>query len=99
MDFIRLTDPAGPEFETAFALYEVSFPVYERRTRSAQAVRCPTRSTASSCCGRETGFRVSSSTGRAPASGMWSTSPSPRSCGAGEWGPGPWRSCAARESR
>lgn len=39
MDFIRLTDPAGPEFETAFALYEVSFPVHERRTRSAQAVR------------------------------------------------------------
>ena len=39
MDFIRLTDPAGPEFETAFALYEVSFPVYERRTRSAQAGR------------------------------------------------------------
>lgn len=39
MDFIRLTDPAGPEFETAFALYEVSFPLHERRTRSAQAVR------------------------------------------------------------
>ena len=39
MDFIRLTDPAGPEFETAFALYEVSFPLHERRTRSAQAAR------------------------------------------------------------
>ena len=39
MDFIRLTDPAGPEFETAFALYEVSFPVHEQRTRPAQAVR------------------------------------------------------------
>lgn len=30
MDFIRLTDPAAPEFETAFALYEVSFPLHER---------------------------------------------------------------------
>ena len=39
MDFIRLTDPAGPEFETAFALYEVSFPVHEQRTRPAQAAR------------------------------------------------------------
>ena len=39
MDFIRLTAPAGPEFETAFALYEVSFPLHERRTRSAQAAR------------------------------------------------------------
>ena len=39
MDFIRLTDPAGPEFETAFALYEVSFPVHERRTRAAQTAR------------------------------------------------------------
>ena len=39
MDFIRLTDPAGPEFETAFALYEVSFPLHERRTRPAQAAR------------------------------------------------------------
>ena len=39
MDFIRLTDPAAPEFEAAFALYEVSFPLHERRTRSAQAAR------------------------------------------------------------
>ena len=39
MEFVRLTDPADAEFETAFALYEVSFPIHEQRTRAAQAVR------------------------------------------------------------
>ena len=39
MEFVRLIDPAGPEFGTAFALYEVSFPLHEQRTRSAQAAR------------------------------------------------------------
>lgn len=33
MERIRLTDPADPRFGDAFALYEISFPVYERRTR------------------------------------------------------------------
>ena len=39
MEFIRLTDSADPEFETAFALYEGSFPLHERRTRLAQEAR------------------------------------------------------------
>lgn len=39
MERIRLTDPADPRFGEAFALYEISFPVYERRTRAAQAAR------------------------------------------------------------
>ena len=39
MERIRLTDPADPRFGDAFALYEISFPVYERRTRAAQAAR------------------------------------------------------------
>ena len=39
MDFIRLTDPADPRLEDAFALYEISFPLHERRTRPAQAAR------------------------------------------------------------
>ena len=104
MDFIRLTDPAAPEFETAFALYEVSFPVHEQRTRPAQAARLshPEYRYMLLYEGDQfqgTSSKASSSIGRAPASGMWSTSPSPRSCGAGEWVPVPWRSCAARESR
>ena len=39
MDFIRLTGPADPRLEDAFALYEISFPLHERRTRPAQAAR------------------------------------------------------------
>ena len=39
MERIRLIDPADPRFGDAFALYEISFPVYERRTRAAQAAR------------------------------------------------------------
>ena len=39
MERIRLTDPAAPRFGEAFALYEISFPVYERRTRASQAAR------------------------------------------------------------
>lgn len=39
MERIRLTDPADPRFGEAFALYEISFPVYERRTRASQAAR------------------------------------------------------------
>ena len=39
MERIRLTDPADPRFREAFALYEISFPIYERRTRAAQAAR------------------------------------------------------------
>ena len=99
MDFIRLTDPAGPEFETAFALYEVSFPVHERRTRSAQAVRLSHpeyRFTLLREGDRFQGILLywegpGCSPARAP------TSAAGRSSGC--WGPGPWRSCAARESR
>ena len=39
MERSRLTDPADPRLGDAFALYESSFPVYERRTRAAQAAR------------------------------------------------------------
>ena len=39
MERIRLTDPADPRFREAFALYEISFPIYERQTRAAQAAR------------------------------------------------------------
>ena len=39
MHFIQLTDPADPRFDGAFALYEISFPLHERRTRAAQAAR------------------------------------------------------------
>ena len=39
MEFIRLTDPTDPRFAPAFALYEISFPLHERRTRAAQEAR------------------------------------------------------------
>ena len=39
MERIRLTDPAAPRFGEAFSLYEISFPIYERRTRAAQSAR------------------------------------------------------------
>lgn len=39
MDFLRLTNPADPRFDAAFALYQVSFPLHEQRTRAAQAAR------------------------------------------------------------
>ena len=49
MERIRLTDPAAPRFGEAFALYEISFPVYERRTRASQAARLSPRSTTLTC--------------------------------------------------
>ena len=39
MHFIQLNDPADPRFDGAFALYEISFPLHERRTRAPQAAR------------------------------------------------------------
>lgn len=36
---VRLTGPEDPRFPPAFALYQGSFPIYERRTRAAQAAR------------------------------------------------------------
>ena len=39
MDWTRLIDPGDPRFDGAFALYEQSFPLHERRTRRAQAAR------------------------------------------------------------
>ena len=39
MEFLDLTHPGDPRFDTAFQLYESSFPLHERRTRSAQAAR------------------------------------------------------------
>ena len=90
MDFIRLTDPAAPEFETAFALYEVSFPVHEQRTRPAQAARLSHP---------EYRYMLLYEGDQFQGILLYWEGPGFRYVEHFAIAPEPWRSCAARESR
>ena len=92
MERIRLTDPADPRFGEAFALYEISFPVYERRTRAAQAARLSHPEYHFDLLVEGEQFLVSCCSGRQRASAMWSTSLPVPSFGVRALAPGRWPS-------
>ena len=92
MERIRLIDPADPRFGDAFALYEISFPVYERRTRAAQAARLSHPEYHFDLLMEGERFLGSCCSGRRMASAMWSTSLPVPSFGGRAWEPGRWPS-------
>ena len=92
MERIRLTDPADPRFREAFALYEISFPIYERRTRAAQAARLNHPEYHFDLLMEGERFLGSCCFGNRRASAMWSTSPPVPSFVVRAWAPGRWPS-------